>query len=58
MPGAGLFVEPGAESPDKEYPMNMKWKHRATVPAGAMALVSTLARGWVTADEGRRPLPI
>jgi hypothetical protein len=38
--------------------MNMKWKHRATVPAGAMALVSTPARGWVTADEGRRPLPI
>jgi hypothetical protein len=53
IPGAGLFAEPGAESPDKEkHPMNMKWKHRATVPAGAMALVLTLAPR--VGDRGRR----
>jgi hypothetical protein len=31
--------------------MNMKSKRHATILAGAMALVLTLAPGWVTADE-------
>jgi hypothetical protein len=37
--------------------MNMKWKPRATVLAGAMALVLTLAPGWVAANEGTDASP-